>query len=67
MYMLIVPLITLFRITVFSLPHFPHTFLDKNISTLMPKIDRMLEFVGRNDIFGSLLELLPGMACSVKN
>ena len=62
MYILIVPLITLFRITVFSLPHFSHTFLEKNISNLQPKIDRMLEFVDHNEIFSSLLELLPGMA-----
>ena len=62
MYVLIVPLIALFRITAFSLPHFPHTFLEKNIPNLGPKIDRMLEFVGRNEIFSSLLELLPGMA-----
>ena len=65
LYRLIMPFIVSFRISAMSLVYFKNEFLEKNAENLQKKICRVLEYVDRSYVFGSMIELLPGMASSV--
>ena len=65
LYQMIMPIVVSFRISAMSLVYFKNEFLEKNAENLQKKICRVLEYVDRSYVFGSMIELLPGMASSV--
>lgn len=58
-YMLSIPIIVSFRITVMSLPYFKSAFVEKNADFLAKRIDCIANYIQYNYIFCSLIELLP--------
>lgn len=59
---MIMPLLVSFRISTLSLSHFRLPFMEKNIGNLQAKICRVLDYLGQNCVFASLIELLPGLS-----
>ena len=57
----IMQLIVIFRISTFSMTHFHGEFLRLNGLYLQEKVRLMLEYLDQNEIFSSLIELLPGI------
>ena len=53
-------LIVVFRISTFSMTHFHGEFLRLNGSYLQEKVRLVLEYLDQNEVFSSLIELLPG-------
>ena len=60
LYSMVMPLLVSFRISTLSLPHFRLPFLETNAANLQAKICRVLDCLGQNCVFASLIELLPG-------
>ena len=59
---MVMPLLVSFGISTLSLPHFPLPFLETNAANLQAKICRVLDYLGQNCVFASLIELLPGLS-----
>ena len=62
LYQMTMPIVVSFRISAMSLGYFKNEFLEKNAENLQKKICRVLEYVDRGYVFGSMIELLPGIS-----